>query len=81
MMPTAPGDLQQRTADPEKADTAMYEDDADDRVDVSGGLAGLDRKAAAAAFRGIADDEGIDDVLSIEAEERLARLDCTKTAR
>ena len=64
-----------RTDLAEKAHTCMYEDDDEGRIEAAEQLARHDKRAAAGAFRDIADDEGVDAPLRLEAAEHLAELE------
>jgi hypothetical protein len=58
-----------------KADTAMHEDDDDDRIEAAKQLARFDPRAATEIFQGIACDDGVHDEYRIDAAAELARLD------
>jgi hypothetical protein len=65
---------------PEKADTAMYEDENDDRFEAAVRLAELDPAQGAAALRSIAADEAFDPDTRFEAAARLAEVDEAQAA-
>src|SRR5258708_26361156 len=59
----------------EKADTAMYENNPDDRFEAALRLAEVDPAQAAEAFRSIAADDAVDPATRAEAAHRLAEVD------
>jgi hypothetical protein len=58
----------------EKADTAMYEDEDDDRFEAAARLAEVDEAQAAGALRSIVGDKAFDPDTRSEAAARLAEI-------
>ena len=71
--PGCPSRIPERSA--EKADTAMHENDPDDRFEAALRLAEVDPALGAEALRRIVGDDGFDPDTRSEAAHRLAEVD------